>query len=200
MQMSRIAIALMRWCFLAAMVVLAVTVVTRGQWEGRLITEEQYTYIVTLPESPIWHPPAMPPFQLFADSFDDIPGAYQGSFKILLVFRWDLAAINFLIGLWPISAFFGIVYLGIRMDSGAFDYLLHYGSYLAGGLTCGASACVGSYLVWGGWGLPSPIPFAVCGITLGVVLGTYQSPWFDRICERIADAIEKSDRFGHRKT
>lgn len=166
---DRIATTVIRGMFVIGSVGLLVAVSLRGQWEARLRTTDAGTFISHLPTTPVWQPPAVPAYHHFTEIFDNLPAEQPNSSIIAIVTRWDWMALEVLLWFWLLASFIGVLYIMAR--GACVDTLLHFVLHLAIGLTLGAIACVGLWLMFGGWGPPAPLFFGTCGLILGIVLG-----------------------------
>ena len=159
---------ILRFTFLAALVLSILFVAARGRWEGSL-TLGNRTWIIDLERAPVWSPPAVPPYELFTRTFHDLPAASTPGLEIMRVFKWEWVLVEFALYLWGITLVFGLLYLsepGRRRDAA-----LHYALSVAAGLTGAAFICVALWLVFGGWGPPFPVFFSLLGITSGILIG-----------------------------
>jgi hypothetical protein len=86
-----------------------------------------------------------------------------------MVQKIDWMTAELLLLLWPVTTFFGLLYLGIRDEWR--DLILHLGLHVAIGLSAAAAACFGMWLIFGGWGLPSPELFGFTGLLGGILIG-----------------------------
>jgi len=171
---DRIATSVVRILFAIALVATLVSVSLRGQWEARIRIKGAGTFITHLPNAPIWRAPATPDYEEFAKIFDALPVQQPVGSVISRVFRWDRVAIDLFLWCWLVTTFIGGLYM---MTRGIYvDTLLHFVLYIAIGLTFGACACVGLWLIFGGWGAPAPLFFAICGLILGVIVGVRRLP------------------------
>jgi hypothetical protein len=141
-------------------------VATRVEWEGRLRVAN-FTWITHLPLGPLWNPPEAPTYELFRDSFDDLPPAGAPGLSIERILKWDWTLADLLLYLWVVNGLFGLLYLMLRR--GRRDLVLHCGLGTALGLTGGAMACIGLWLVFGGWGPPCPEFFGLTGAIIGLL-------------------------------
>ncbi|WP_372725249.1 hypothetical protein [Novipirellula sp.] len=166
---DRIATSVVRGIFIIASIGLLAVMSIRGQWEAQLRTFDAGTFISQLPNAPIWQSPPVPEYGHFTDMFDSLPSVQPDSSAIVVLFRWDWVAIELLLGQWLVTSSVGVLYVMTRGTN--VDIFLHFVLYVAIGLTVGACACVGLWLVLGGWGPPAPLFFAICGLILGIVMG-----------------------------
>ena len=161
----------LRWVFLLACLGCAALVAMNGRWEGRLAGANG-TWILDLDRSPIWAPPPEPVYATFQKDFNDsatFPPQGAAGITIKRVLKVDWMALDLLLYLWLVTVVGGVLYLATRGRSR--DLVLHVGLYAGIGLTAGAIVCVGLWLVFGGWGPPSPGFFGGLGLFGGIVGG-----------------------------
>jgi hypothetical protein len=68
------------------------------------------------------------------------------------VLKLDWMAVDLLLYLWLVTVVGGLLYLAVRGTRR--DLVLHLGVSAEIGLTAGAAACIGLWLMFGGWGPP----------------------------------------------
>jgi hypothetical protein len=85
------------------------------------------------------------------------------------ILKVDWMAADLLLYLWPVTVVGGVLYLAIRGRRR--DVILHLGMCAGLGLTVGAVACIGLWLLFGGWGPPAPELFGGLGLVAGIVGG-----------------------------
>jgi hypothetical protein len=161
----------LRWIFLVACLGSSVLVAWSGRWEGRL-TLGNHTWIVDLGRAPVWAPPPDPPYARFQKDFTEsegFPAEDTPGFAIHRVLKLDWMAVDLLLYLWAVTVASGLLYLAMRGERR--DLILHLGLSAGIGLTAGAAGCIGLWLLFGGWGAPSPEFFGALGLVGGVVVG-----------------------------
>jgi len=82
---------------------------------------------------------------------------------------------HYLLYLWPVTLAAGLLYLALRGKQR--DPLLHIGLSAGFGLTFGAAACIGLYILYGGWGPPNPAFFGGAGLAVGICIGLATFKW-----------------------
>jgi hypothetical protein len=161
----------LRWIFVAACLSCIVVVAWNSRWEGSL-TRTDHTIIVDLGRSPVWAPPAVPPYSRFSKDFKDsqgFPDEDDPGLSIRRELKSDWMAVDLLLYLWLVTVVGGLLYLGVRGDRR--DVVLHCGLSVGIGLTIAASVCVGLWLLCGGWGAPAPEFFGGLGLVGGLLVG-----------------------------
>jgi hypothetical protein len=161
----------LRWIFLVACLGAAAIVACNGRWEGRL-TLENTTWIVGLGRAPVWAPPPDPPYARFQEDFKDsegFPAEGMPGITIQRVLKLDWMAVDLLLYLWAVTVASGLLYLAMRGERR--DPILHLGLFAGIGLTAGAAACIGLWLLFGGWGPPDPELFGGLGLAVGLIVG-----------------------------
>jgi hypothetical protein len=83
--------------------------------------------------------------------------------------------VDLLLHLWPVTVVGGLLYLAMRRKRR--DLTLHLGLSAGIGLTASGAACLGLWLVFGGWGPPAPEFFGGLGFVLGIVGGLLSFKW-----------------------
>ena len=159
---------ILRLLFLAAIMLCVWIVGAHGRWEGRLSTDGR-TWIVHLARMPVWDPPRKPDYAQFRRDFDDLPATRPPGTTIRRVLKWDWMALDLLLYVWAISAFFGSFYVAVR--SADRDSVLHCAFSVAAGLTVAAAVCIGLWAIFGGWGPPEPLFFGTLGLLGGIAHG-----------------------------
>src|SRR5262249_2371028 len=161
----------LRWMLLLAWFGCVALVLGKGRWEGRL-TLEGTTWIVDLGRAPIWAPPPEPLYARFQVDFkrsEGFPAEGTPGLTIRRVLKVDWMAVDLLLYLWPVTVAGGLLYLAIRRKRR--DLVLHLGLAVGLGLTGGAAACIGLWLLFGGWGPPGPEVLGGLGLGGGSVGG-----------------------------
>jgi hypothetical protein len=161
----------LRWSFLSACLGCVVIVVWNGRWEGRL-TGGSHTWIVDLRRAPVWAPPPDPPYARFREDFkgsEDFPADGTPGLTIRSVLKLDWMTNDLLLHLWSVTAASVLLYLALRGERR--DLILHLGLWAGIGLTAAATACIGLWLMFGGWGPPAPEFFGALGLVVGVIVG-----------------------------
>jgi hypothetical protein len=161
----------LRWIFLVACLGSAALVAWTGRWKGRL-TLGNHTWIVDLGRAPVLAPPPDPPYARFQEDFTDsegFPAERTPGFTIQRVLKLDWMVVDLLLYLWAITVASGLLCLAMRGERR--DLILHLGLSAGIGLTAGAAAYIGLWLLFGGWGPPSPELFGGLGLVGGVVVG-----------------------------
>lgn len=163
----------LRWIFLAACFGSVVITVWNGRWEGRL-SSRYNTFIIDLGRAPVWAPPPVPPHARFREVFKDLevfPAQGTPGLTIQRVLKWDWMVVDLLLYLWLVTAASGLLYLALRGERR--DRILHLGLWAGFGLTAGATACFGLWLMLGGWGPPDPEFFGGLGLVMGIIVGLW---------------------------
>jgi hypothetical protein len=161
----------LRWVLLLACLGCVALVALNGRWEGRL-TRGNHTWIVDLGRAPVWVPPSDPTYARFREDFKESEGfPAEGSpgLTVQRVLKLDWMAVDLLLYLWPVTVVGGLLYLAVRGERR--DLILHLGLAAGIGLTAGAAACIGLWLLFGGWGPPAPEFFGGLGLVAGIVVG-----------------------------
>jgi hypothetical protein len=154
----------LRWLFLLVCLGCVALVGINGRWEGWL-TGPNCAWTVDLDRAPIWAPPPEPDF----NESETFPPQGAPGLTIKRVLRVDRMAFDLLLSLWLATVICGVLYLATRGRRR--DLVLHVGLFVGIGLTAGAITCVGLWLVFGGWGPPSPGFFGGLGLFGGIVAG-----------------------------
>jgi hypothetical protein len=161
----------LRWLFLLVCLGCVALVGINGRWEGWL-TGPNCAWTVDLDRAPIWAPPPEPVYATFQKDFNEsetFPPQGAPGLTIKRVLRVDRMAFDLLLSLWLATVICGVLYLATRGRRR--DLVLHVGLFVGIGLTAGAITCVGLWLVFGGWGPPSPGFFGSLGLFGGIVGG-----------------------------
>ena len=138
-------------------------VVTEAQWESRL-EHAGGAYIFHAPRAPLWSPPPKASYSEFREAFSGSQGfPPEQSSTVVRVLKWDWMLVEALLWLWAATGLASIVYLGDERD-----WVLRAAVFACLGLTAGALASVGLWVVLGGWGPPMPEFFGVVGLVVGV--------------------------------
>ena len=77
--------------------------------------------------------------------------------------------VDLLLLVWPVTLGVGLLYLASRGPRR--DPLLHLGLFAGVGLTAGAAASVGLWVVFGGWGPAAPEFWGSLGLLVGTTWG-----------------------------
>ena len=160
-------VTVLRISFILTTTVLLLVTLFRGQWEGHL--KHQGTFTVDLPRAPVWSAPGLPTYATFQSTFTDLPTQQPANSRIIRHLKWDWMFTDFALWFWGITAVVGILYVGIRGSN--FDPFLHSVWHVGIGMTFAAFACLALWIVFGGWGPPSPVLFAVIGVVGGLLVG-----------------------------
>jgi hypothetical protein len=161
---------ILRWIFLAACLGCVAIVAVNGRWEARL-TYRNVTSIIDQGRSPIWAPPELPSYERFREDFGkspDFPAVDAPPVPIERKLKLDWMAADLLLYLWFVTVPFGLLYFAVRGRTR--DPILGAGLSAGIGLTGGAAACIGTYMLLGGWGPPTPALFGGLGLAIGVAL------------------------------
>ena len=161
----------LRWVFLLACLGCVAVVAWNGRWEGRL-TRGNHTWIVDLDRTPVWTPPPDPSYARFQKDFKEsqsFPAEETPDLAIRRALKLDWMAVDLLVYLWPVSVVAGLLYLATRGTRR--DLILHLGLSAGIGLSAGAAACMGLWLLFGGWGPPVPEFFGGLGLVVSLVAG-----------------------------
>jgi hypothetical protein len=159
----------LRTLFLVAVALCAAAVLARGRWEGRLRAgQTESTWFIDLGRRPVWAPPDVPAYRQFREVFEELPAATASGLTITRALKWDWMLVDFLLYLWGVTAAFGVAYLLARGHRR--DPVLHGALCLGAALTAAAAACLGLWLLAGGWGAPYPELFGLVGVVAGILL------------------------------
>lgn len=136
-----------------------------GRWESRYATNEG-SYLMDLDSIPIWDKPSPP-------SIDDFIEHFSGSFlpsagEITVYHKWDWWLVDVFM-VWLIGS---LVIAPISFVAFRRDRFLGVFARVGAGLIASALVCVLLWLVFGGWGPPAPLFFAVIGLVAGGIWGT----------------------------
>ena len=156
--------------FLASALLVCLLAFSRGRWEATLAAGKS-TWIIKLPRSPAWSPPAIPSRDAFTSTFTDVP---PSSSPVLLRFRLGSTFLDAARYLWAVTAAFGLVYILSRRSRR--DRFLHAALCFGAAFTGAAIISIGLWIVFGGWGAPFPEFFAGLAIVIGLILSltTYE--------------------------
>lgn len=161
----------LRWVFLLCCLGCVFLVSFNGRWEGWLIRAND-RWIVDLSRAPIWAPPPEPVHATFQAVFNEseyFPAQGTPGLTIKRVLKVDWMAVDLLLYLWPVTVVGGLIYLATRERRR--DLVLHLGMSAGFGLSSGAIACIGLWMLFGGWGPPAPGFFGGLGLVGGIVGG-----------------------------
>lgn len=161
----------LRCVFLLICVGCVAVVALNGRWEGHL-TRGNHTWIVNLRRAPVWMPPPNPPYSKFWEDFkrsEDFPAEGTSGLTIRRVLKLDWMAVDLLLYLWFVNVVCAVLYVSMR--GGRRDLILHLGLSTGISLTAAAAACIGLWLLFGGWGPPAPAFFGGMGVVTGVFVG-----------------------------
>ena len=158
----------LRLLLLGLLTVSVLLTVGRGSWEARLATGK-VTDIIDLPTGPVWSPPAVPTYEVFAKRFTDLPPDMVSGVTIVRVFQYDTAMMEFVSFVAISVTFCGALYFLTRGDSR--DVILHYALFIGLGFVAATFACFGLWILGGGWGPPFPLFFAFLGSGFGIFIG-----------------------------
>ncbi len=159
-------VAALRSSFILAAAVLLLVTLLCGQWQGHL----KYggtTFIVDLPRAPVWSAPTLPTYATFQSTFTDLPTQQPANSRIIRYLKWDWMFFEFALWLWGITAVVGLLYVGIRGSN--LDPFLDHVWHVGIGMTLAAFTSLAIWIVFGGWGPPFPIFFAVIGVVGGLL-------------------------------
>lgn len=162
----------LRWLFLLACVACVVIVAGNGRWEGQLVSSDQTTWIVDLERAPIWAPPSRPTYAMFLKDFTGVEGfPAEGTPELTIkrILKVDWMVVDLLLYLWPVTVLGGLLYFTTRGKQR--DLILHIGLYTGICLTLSAVACLGLWLLFGGWGPPAPELCGGLGLVAGIAAG-----------------------------
>jgi hypothetical protein len=159
---------LLLFALLIASVLLAAS---RAFWEAHLVCPmpvptgiDRTTFIIDLQTRPIWSPPTVPTYDIFRQSFSELPVKAPSDAVSLRIFRYDETVFLLILFAAVSSAVCGLLYLFIRR--GVRDVVLHYALFVAAGYF---SFMLPSYPLWC-WG--GGMVFSFFGVGLGIILGT----------------------------
>jgi hypothetical protein len=159
---------LLLFALLIASVLLAAS---RAFWEAHLVCPipvsagiDRQTFIIDLQAQPIWSPPTVPTYDIFRQSFSELPVKEPSDAVSLRIFRYDETVFLFILFAAVSSAVCGLLYLFIR--KGMRDIVLHYALFVAVGYVLLMVPC---YPIWC-WG--GEMIFSLFGIGFGILLGT----------------------------
>ena len=172
----------LRIVFFCTLAGAALAAAWRAQWEAAVSIDDR-SWIIDLPRAPLWAGPAVPAYSAFAE-FPDLPPLRPAGATIQRSLRFDWMMQDFMLWLWGLCMGCGLLYLMLR--DGRRDWILHEALAIGIGLTISAGACVGLWMVFGGWGPPAPLVFGITGLLAGLIVGAakYESEplvlWRDR--------------------
>jgi hypothetical protein len=157
---------LLLFALLIASVLLAAS---NAFWEAHLICPMpmpigKETFIVDLHTQPIWSPPTVPAYDIFRQTFSELPAKEPSDAVSVRIFRYDYTVFFLLLYVVVSSAVCGMLYLFIR--KGMSDIVLHYALFVAVGYVLLMVPC---YPIWC-WG--GEMIFSLFGIGFGILLGT----------------------------
>ncbi len=164
-------IGIIRSLFLVACLGCVGIIAWNGRWEARLTCAE-HTWIVDLDPAPVWAPPEVPSYARFKHDFkdsEDFPAEESPGLSIRGVLKLDWVAVDLLLYLWPVTLIGAALYLALR--GGDRDLVLHCAMSVSVGMTLAALACIGLWLLYGGWGPPAPELFGGLGLVGGLIAG-----------------------------
>lgn len=163
-----------------------VFVVTQAQWESRL----EYAggaYIIGSARAPLWSPPPRSSYSDFQEAFSESEGfPPEPAATVVLALKWDWMLLDALLGLWAVTGLGSIFYLG-----NARHRVLRVAAFAFLGLTAGACATFGLWLVFGGWGPPMPELFGLIGLAVGIA---YSIATMRRTAQQAPGAVERNAR------
>ena len=161
---------MLSFMFLVSALVVCLVAFSRGRWEATLAAGSS-TWIIDLPRTPAWSPPAIPTLDSFTNTFSDIPPT---SSPVLRRFRLGWTFLDAALYFWAVSVAFGLAYLLFRRRHR--NPILHTALCLGASFTGAAIVCVGLWIVFGGWGAPFPEFFAGLALVIGLILSltTYE--------------------------
>ena len=153
----------LRLLLLALLVASALAAASRASWEAHLVCVKQ-TFIIDLPARPIWSPPPIPTYDIFKQTFSELPGSEPSGAVSIRIFRYDYTVFFFFIYVAVSSVVCGLLYFFTRR--GVRDIVLHYALFGAVGYVLLMVPC---YPIWC-WG--SEMLFSFLGIGFGLLLAT----------------------------
>jgi hypothetical protein len=124
------------------------------------------SFILSDERAPVWNPPALPPRQRFEEEFPDIP-ATGGVVEVELL--WEEMILDMLLGIWPISIVFAILYRSMNVDRA--DRVFEVCTALAWTFPAFGAVCAILWCLVGGWGPPALPCFIVLAVASGVFVG-----------------------------
>ncbi len=136
------------------------------------MTRQNCSWYIDLGRRPLWSPPALPGVEDFQANYgnsDTCPREIDDSVRFSRSLKLQWMLVDFLMFLWPVTLFCGLVYLLVRGKHR--DLSLHISLFAGLGMTTGVLVCVQLYEMYGGWGPPSPEFFGGVGLALGVLVG-----------------------------
>lgn len=124
------------------------------------------TQTLSLPDGPLWSPPATPRH----DAFDEVFGGEtaHGASRITLGIEWRNLVFRFLIFLWLPLGFAWVVHLGTSHGP---DACMRAAGFAFVGMNIAGLLTIGIWVVLGGWGPPMPDVFGTAGLVLGAAVG-----------------------------
>jgi hypothetical protein len=169
---SNLAISYLHFLLVVLLATSVFFVVSHCSWEGHLVLNNQ-TYIINLPERPLWSPPPVPTYETFKQTFNqDVPSQKAYGSAIVRVLRYDSVIFEFMFLVIISFIICGLPYLFMRR--GHLDATLHFAFFIAVGFIAAALVCFVLWLLIGGWSPTFPSLFAFLGIGFGIYLGKRQ--------------------------
>lgn len=135
-------------------------------WEARVDGDTQ-SYLMDLPNQPLWITPSAPSYADFNQHFSQAPVPREGRTFVRIKWDWMLDGLftNWLL----IFICYGLVHLFSFKQSSSLvaAFFLRVGLGLIGS----AAVCILTWVLFGGWGPPSPRLFGIYGVLAGVYMG-----------------------------
>lgn len=122
------------------------------------------TFIIDLHTRPLWSPPTVPAYEIFRQTFPELPPKEPSDAISLRIFRYDYTVFILILYAAASSAVSGLLYLFMRR--GARDVVLHYALFVAVGYASLMVLCYPLYC----WG--SEMAFSLIGVGFGFFLST----------------------------
>ena len=156
--------------FAAVVILVAIWTLSNGVWWGSLFNGNQ-TWLIDLPNQPVWSPPDPPGYAEFRRDFNHLPSEQSKGSTIGVELKWDFMLISFFLYLLAVTVLFAVVTLIGPVGQQSF------GIYVIRSLALSLSgAAVACFVVWtlvGGWGPPSPLFFGIVGLVVGIWMATF---------------------------
>lgn len=159
------------WMFLCFVAIAVLRSLNDADWEGRL-KDGECTFILELPDSPIWSPPAKPCYEDFESSFGELhefPSRKHPELTIERVPRIDRVILQILALLLPVCLIGGLMHLAVSGRNANLVMDVALGAGL--GLLLSAVICLGLWMLFGGWGPPLPLLFGTGGLIVSIMAG-----------------------------
>lgn len=155
-----------RWIFLILTIGVLVWSLHNVRWETRYTPPLGYPrFTISRGTSPLWAPPSEMTIAEFREtwSWADARPQIVESGRVELLVNWEMALGGFA-AIWVI--FGGLLWPVFRLGA-RWEPSWGRAARFSLGLLTGCASCFVLWLVFGGWGPPSPLFFALLGVFLG---------------------------------